>query len=137
MAEAGAAWATNRQYMNIVVDIGFSDIDKPLDNGINGAEFKLDTDDDIIQFAQVIQTVLEAIDKRYELSQIQTAILDELTSATYEFKLPEYIPHRSHQLYPVCSACGRLLTPELNESNNLIEYVCECGQKTNLTAKVK
>ena len=137
LAEAGAAWATNRQYMNIVVDIGFSDIDKPLDNGINGAEFKLDTDDDIIQFAQVIQTVLEAIDKRYELSQIQTAILDELTSATYEFKLPEYIPHRSHQLYPVCSACGRLLTPELNESNNLIEYVCECGQKTNLTAKVK
>ncbi len=137
LAEAGAAWATNRQYMNIVVDIGFSDIDKPLDNGINGAEFKLDTDDDIIQFAQVIQTVLEAIDKRYELSQIQTAILDELTSATYEFKLPEYIPHRSHQLYPVCSACGRLLTPELNEANNLIEYVCECGQKTNLTAKVK
>ncbi len=137
LAEAGAAWATNRQYMNIVVDIGFSDIDKPLDNGINGAEFKLDNNDHIIQFAQVIQTVLEAIDKKYELPQVKTAIIDELNSGKYKFELPVYIPCRKHQLYPICNKCGRILSPKFNETNDLIEYVCECGQNANLAAKVK
>lgn len=137
LAEAGAAWATNRKYMNIVVDIGFSDIDKPLDNGINGAEFKLDTDDHIIQFAQVLQTVLEAIDKQYDLDLIKTAIINELTAGTYKFELPEYIPCRKHQLYPICNKCGRLLVPQFNSNNHNIEYICECGQKANLIAKVK
>jgi hypothetical protein len=137
LAEAGAAWATNRKYMNIVVDIDFHDIDKPLDNGINGARFRLDTDDNIVQFAQVLQTVLEAIDKKYDLAQIKTAILEEVATGKYRFNLPEYIPYRKHQLYPICNKCGRLTTPQLNNITNEIEYICECGQATNLKAKVK
>ena len=135
LAEAGAAWATNRKYMNIVVDIDFSDVDKPLDNCNNGAKFCLNTADSKVEFAKVIQTVLAEIDKNYELDDILDKIDNELQNKTYSFSLPIYHPKRKHQLYPLCDKCGRILHPV--EDNGEIYYECECGQSKRIKAKVE
>lgn len=136
LAEAGAAWATNRKYMNIVVDIDFSDVDKPLDNCNNGAKFCLETEDSKMEFAKVIQTVLSEIDKRYELDCIIDKINYELQDKSYNFDLPMYHPKRKHQLYPVCNKCGRMLSPVVAD-NGEIYYQCECGMFNRIKAKVK
>lgn len=132
LAEAGAAWATNRKYMNIVVDIPFNDIDKPLDNSINGAIFDLETNDHIIQFAQALQTVLETVDQKYDLERIISIIRAE--KGNYKFTLPSFIPKRKYQVYPICEHCGRPLIPQSNTTT--INYVCECGQEIHLNGKI-
>ena len=135
LAEAGAAWATNRKYMNIVVDMDFSDVDKPLDNCNNGAKFCLDTEDSKVEFAKVIQTVLSEIDKSYELDEIINKMNYELENKAYNFVLPTYHPKRKHQLYPLCDKCGRTVHP-IEESGE-IYYQCECGQFEKIKAKVR
>ncbi|MDE5765825.1 MAG: ATP-binding protein [Clostridia bacterium] len=136
LAEAGAAWATNRKYMNFVVDISFSDIDKPLNNAINGVRFALSTEDEIVDFAYALKSILENIDREYYVADIKKAILDELDAKEYKFELPIYYPKRKHLLYPVCSKCGRELTPQTNLSGS-IEYICECGRMAAIKAKIK
>lgn len=129
LAEAGAAWATNRKYMNIVVDIPFSDIDKPLNNAINGVKFALNSDDEKTKFANALKAVLEQIDKSYELDEIKAAIENELTDKEYTFKLPDYIPKRKYLVYPKCENCGKLLIPKYSSSQEL-EYFCEDCSKS-------
>ena len=137
LAEAGAAWATNTQYMNFPIDISFSDIDKPLDNLKSGAKYVLDTEDDLMDFCLSVQKVLLSIDADYPIETIIAKAKTLLNSGKYIFKIPTYIPRRKFQTYPVCKKCKRILEVTESEDNKL-KYTCECGNMSVITdVKVK
>ena len=136
LAEAGAAWATNTQYMNFPIDLGFGDIDKPLDSSKSGALFLFDTEDKLRDFCLAVQSVLEGIDKHYDIDHIVERARELLTTKSYDFSVPTYVPKRRFQAYPVCKKCKRLLKIS-KKVDNTLEYVCECGNSTVvLDAKV-
>ena len=137
LAEAGAAWATNTQYMNFPIDIGFGDVDKPLDNSKSGSKYLFDSEDHIKDFCLAVQSVLTAIDTYYSVDDIVGAAKKLLNSGKYDFKLPTYIPKRKFQMFPICKKCKRILQVSETEHDKL-QYICECGNTTIITdAKVK
>lgn len=137
LAEAGAAWATNTQYMFFPIDIGFGDIDKPLDNSKAGSIFLFDTEDNLKDFCLAVQTILTAIDADYPIDDIISATKELLSSGNYDFRIPTYIPKRKFQTYPVCKKCKRILQVSETEENKL-QYTCECGDTTIITdARIK
>lgn len=128
LAEAGAAWATNTQYMNFPIDVGFGDIDKPLDSSKSGSVFLFETDDQLKDFCLAVQSVLEGIDRKYPIERIVEEAKKLIESGKYIFMVPTYIPKRKFQMYPVCKKCKRLLYIEEIDGN--LRYVCECGATT-------
>lgn len=122
LAEAGAAWATNTNYMNIVVDINFSDIDKPLNNSSNGAEFKFDSDDKTKLFANAIAKILKEIDKDYPISDILATVRQKIKEKEATLKLSKYCPKRKFQYVPICSKCKKPM--KLRVDNNEVKYLC-------------
>lgn len=134
LAEAGAAWATNTQYMNFPVDVNFQDIDKPLDNSKAGAKFLFDTDDNLKDFCLATQSILNSIDKEYPLDLIIEKARCILSSGKYSFNVPNYIPKRKFQLNPVCSNCGRPMKAVYKGEQ--IQYKCICGKVSPIVAIV-
>lgn len=132
LAEAGAAWATNTQYMNFPIDVDFGDVDKPLDNARAGAKFLFDTDDHLKDFCLATQSILQSIDREYSLDCIIKKAKQILSSGRYSFSIPEYLPKRRFQIRPVCKNCGRPMTVKCLEKS--VRYECECGRETPIDA---
>lgn len=126
LAEAGAAWATNTNYMNIVVDVNFSDIDKPLNNTSNGVEFKFDSEDKIKLFAKAIAKILKEIDKEYILQNVIKIVEQEIKEKKATLKLSTYYPKRKFQYVPICDKCSKPM--RLCVDSGLPQYVCDDSQ---------
>lgn len=122
LAEAGAAWATNTNYMNIVVDINFSDIDKPLNNSINGAEFKFDSKDKIELFTKTIAQILAEIDKEYSFSEVLAIVKQEIKEKGSTLELQTYCPKRKFQYVPICNECKKPM--KLHVDGKDVKYLC-------------
>ena len=135
LAEAGAAWATNTQYMSFPIDIGFGDIDKPLDNAKAGAEFLFDSDDRVKEFCYAVQSILRSIDKDYEIEVIIKKARSILSQGKYTFRKPRYIPKRKFQIRPICMNCGRSMNPVFIDT--MMEYECVCGKVLPISAVIE
>lgn len=135
LAEAGAAWATNTDYINIVVDIPFSEIDNPLNRNISGAKFSFSTENEIDEFVKVIQEILVRIDKEYQFQFIKDIVVSEIDSKGSTLVLAPYIPQRRYQFVPLCKKCGRPM--ELQESNGKVFYKCSKSGHEKFKAKIK
>lgn len=127
IAEAGAAWATNKRYSVITVDLPFSDIDKPLNQTQSGTALKwpLNTDTKI-HLEQEIKHILDQIDFNYSSINILEKIdfvIDKYTTDSVNNDTPSYIPYRKHQFYPKCSICGKRM--KLSEFSGSVKYICE------------
>lgn len=61
IAETGAAWATNKKYSNVVIDMGFEGIDKPINNCQIGVSLADLTSEDLqYNLKNLIKNALEA-----------------------------------------------------------------------------
>ena len=69
LSEAGAAWGTNKKYSNFVIDVGFSAIDKPLNNAQKGTILVNMTEDSIKDFANEIITIFHNVGVTQDFSQ--------------------------------------------------------------------
>lgn len=138
IAETGAAWATNKEFSPIVIDINFTDIDKPINNstyGLRMGDLKLLDRGEAKKF---IKTVLSNIglsvpDDAKILSSIETAI-HEFSAKT---GMDTFYPVRKFQGHPVCtrSGCGNIMALKSDASG--VYYECQtpgCGNK--LKAKI-
>ena len=133
VAETGAAWATNRNHSNVIIDIGYDDIDKPLDNAKQGFRIKNLEDLDKEEVAKFIKTVLNdtgfavpSDDKVYE------AIEKAVGEFRYMLDTGLFYPRRKYQGHPLCSnpKCGN--TMDLEYDGTELYYVCRtpgCGRK--------
>ncbi len=134
MLETGAAWATNKSFSNLIVDIGNEDIDYP----INSADKTIFIGDigniDIVNMVGFIKTVLLSInialpkDDAIEAS-VKEAI-EEFSAKTNE--LPAFYPRRKYQAHPVCEVegCQSAMELECDERGKVI-YKCKSPSCSN------
>jgi len=138
IAETGAAWATNRNHSNVIIDIGYADIDKPIDNakqgfGIGDLEH-LDKD----EIAKFIKTVLSNIG--FDVPSDEK-IYEAIEKAAEEFreKLETglFYPQRKYQGHPLCNnpECGSIM--DLEYDGTELYYVCRApGCRRRIKAEI-
>ncbi len=125
IAETGAAWATNKKYSNVVIDMGFEGIDKPINNCQIGVSLADLTAEDLqYKLKSLIKNALEATgyDPLPNDSMIESAIQRSLTEFKDLLVAPVYYPKRRFLAAPVCPQCGSQM--ELRAEGNELFYVC-------------
>lgn len=126
IAETGAAWATNKKYSNVVIDMGFGGIDKPINNSQIGASLAdLDAEDLQFKLRCLIKNSLEAtgFTPVPEDAAIDAAINMALTEYKDTLVPPTYFPQRRYLATPVCPKCSSQMQLKVDEDNSLT-YVC-------------
>ncbi len=139
IAETGAAWATNRVHSNIVIDIDYPDIDKPIDNtkvslAINDLS-KLNVDA-ALKFVKAVYTHIgpKVPDDKY----IKDAIQQAMKEFSGKLAVDGYYPKRRYQARPVCDACG--VPMDLKKTKAGLFYECKtpkCKNKNEPKAKIR
>lgn len=127
LAEAGAAWGTNKLYTNFVIDMSFGDISDPINRNQKGAKLTNLSDEDKKDFAKEIIRIIKAVGIE---NDIQTdAVLGVINEVSEEYKdklsIPTYMPRRKFQAIPVCERCKHPM--ELANDSSSLQYTCECG----------
>lgn len=135
LAEAGAAWGTNKKYSNFVIDLGFSSIDKPINSGQKGAILVDMTEDSIKDFAKEVIRILKSVGVSQDFDQdaVIEIINDEYEKQKDGLIIPLYKPLRRFQAAPVCPNCNHTMQLEQNDTGYLY-YNCLCGNK--ITANI-
>lgn len=138
IAETGAAWATNKTHSNIIVDIDFDDVDRPIDN----AKCSLVINDlgklDIGEAVKFVKTVYGHISEPVPEDQ---KIVQAIEKAVSEFRgklnTDSFVPKRKYQGHPVCnkSRCGNAMYLEKDGADLL--YKCRTpGCENKQRAKI-
>lgn len=126
IAETGAAWATNKKYSNVVIDMGFGGIDKPINNNQIGVSLAdLDAEDLQFKLRCLIKNALEAtgFTPMPDDAAIDVAINMALTEYKDILIPPTYFPQRRYLATPVCPKCYSQMQLKVDEDNSLT-YVC-------------
>ena len=123
IAETGAAWATNKNYSNVVIDMGFGGIDHPINNAKIGVSLAdLEDDELILKIRNLIKSTLEST----EFTPIpnDNFIENKIKEALNEYKdrlvPPKYLPHRRYLATPVCPECGSHMKLIYNANEQLV-----------------
>lgn len=126
IAETGAAWATNKKYSNVVIDMGFGGIDKPINNSQIGVSL-CDLSDSEINYKLkcLLKNALETVgfipmpnDNIIE-GAIRTALKEYIT----QMIAPPYIPQRRYLATPICPKCSSQMELSMNDKGELV-YTC-------------
>lgn len=127
LAEAGAAWGTNKKYTNFVIDMDFGDIDNPINRNQKGAILLNMKEQDFKDFAKEIVRIFESVgvEKTFELSDILDIIKQSVEEHKEKLQVPTYIPYRKFQIVPKCNKCNHRMKVE--SIGGALKYVCECG----------
>ena len=127
LAEAGAAWGTNKQYSNFVIDIGFGDIDNPINRNQKGSIMINMNGQDLKDFAKEIIRILESVgvDNQFEIDDVLNIVSTTLEKHKEKMITPNYAPYRKFQVVPKCSRCNHLM--EVGLSSGGLQYTCACG----------
>lgn len=126
IAETGAAWATNKKYSNVVIDMGFDGIDKPINNSQIGVSLNDLSDSEIYYKVKcLLKNALETVD--FSPMPSDTFIENALQSAMGEYvsqmKIPPYMPQRKYLATPVCPKCSSQMELSINDDGELF-YIC-------------
>lgn len=129
LGEAGVAWGTNKKYTNFVLDIGFGDIDSPINKNQKGAVLVNMQDQDFKDFAKEIIRILHSVgvEKEFSVEDVLKIVKEKIESHRGKLTIPTYIPHRKFQVVPKCSNCKHKMRVELEKG--ILKYVCECGNR--------
>lgn len=127
LAEAGAAWGTNKQYTNFVIDIGFGDIDNPINRNQKGAILVDLQEQDYKDFAKEIIRILKSVgvEREFEVDNIINIIKTQVENHKDRLMVPTYIPYRKFQVVPKCGQCNHKMIVEYVDGS--LKYTCECG----------
>lgn len=129
LGEAGVAWGTNKKYTNFVLDIGFGDIDSPINKNQKGAVLVNMQDQDFKDFAKEIIRILQSVgvEKEFSVEDVLKIVKENIEKHKEKLIIPTYIPHRKFQVVPKCNNCNHKMRVELEKET--LKYVCECGNK--------
>lgn len=127
ISEAGAAWATNQNCMNVVIDISFSDIEKPSNNALSSIKFQqIRTPDQTITVTEFFKTIIEeGLHFEYDESKLQKALNYVLKTDKYSDQKIDFpatfLPKRKFLPVPRCPKCHNIML--LTEENGRLKYV--------------
>ena len=125
IAETGAAWATNQKYSNVVIDMGFDGIDKPINNSQLGVSLAdLDAEDLRFKLKGMIKNALTAIGSEPLPADITIEAAIEKAIEEYRDQLvtPLYYPQRKYLATPACPKCSSQM--ELKEYDGKLRFCC-------------
>ena len=126
IAETGAAWATNRSHSNIIIDIDYNDIDKPIDNAKNGFRISKLENLDKNEVGKFIKTVLHETGFNIPGDE---KIFEAIGNAVIEFQgklnSDSFYPKRKYQGHPVCEKSGCSNTMDLKKDGPNLYYKCK------------
>lgn len=133
IAETGAAWATNKKYSNVVLDMGFGGIDKPINNSQIGVSLSNIDDENLpYNLHNLIVNALSATN--YHPIPEDRIIYNAIDRAISEFKdklkMPQYMPYRKYLSVPICPSCGSVMSLQYEDNGELI-YKCLSRRCTN------
>lgn len=131
LAEAGAAWGTNKHYTNFVIDMDFNDITKPINNFQKGAslsdfseEGKKILADELIRIVKSV-----GIEKNFSQQEVVNIIDKVLNEYDNVLTPPVYLPYRKFQAVPKCQRCNHPMKIKFDSENSLYKFICECGKE--------
>lgn len=140
ISEAGAAWATNQYCLNVIIDIDFSDIDKPSNNALSSIKFnQLRTEDQRITLYEFFETILKVgLQVNCDEEKLNLAIEEVLGFDKYadeKIDNPErFCPSRKFIPVPCCPKCNNAM--KLVEVKERLVYTCtnvSCRNSLELT----
>lgn len=126
IAETGAAWATNKKYSNVVIDMGFSGIDKPINNSQIGVSLADLTDPDLhYELKSLIKNALKSTGYTPIPNDdiIEKAIVSALNEYEKLLVVPSYMPKRMFLATPICPQCSSQMELSENSDGTLV-YTC-------------
>ncbi|MBC3887802.1 hypothetical protein GH810_05715 [Acetobacterium paludosum] len=141
LGEVGAAWATNQNCLNVIIDIDFGDVEKPSDNALSGIKFKnLQDTDQIFRLIDFFDVMISKglgiiVDKdKLELSIKKTLTLPQYNSKAIDN--PEiFYPTRKYTPQVQCNKCKN--TMKLMIENEKVFYECiNVGCKNKLSTLI-
>ena len=128
ISEAGAAWATNQYCLNVIIDIGFGDIDRPSNNALSSIQFRdIRNPDQMITLMEFFETIISVgIGANYDEVKLKTALDVVLSYPKYSDDMINnpsiFYPTRKFLAVPTCNQCKNIM--KLQEENGTIKYVC-------------
>lgn len=134
LAEAGAAWGTNKQYTNFVIDIDFGDISEPINRNQKGAVLINMKEQDYKDFAKEVIRILKSVgvEQEFKLNNVIEIIKRQVNKRKKQLFAPRYIPKRKFQIVPECSKCHNIMN--VHYVGKWLKYRCACG--TELPANI-
>ena len=127
LAEAGAAWGTNKKYTNFVIDIGFDDISEPINRNQKGVVLINLNEQDYKDFAKEIIRIIQSVgvEHEFQINNVIEIIKRQVNKRKKQLFAPRYIPKRKFQIVPKCSRCYNIMTLQFVDKE--LKYVCACG----------
>ena len=128
ISEAGAAWATNQNCMNVVIDIDFQDIEKPSNNALSSIKFhgiREEYQQTLLFefFETILESGLDQICCREKLTNALELVLSRSDYADEKIDNPGvFCPSRKFLPTLTCKKCNN--TMHLSIQNGTTQYVC-------------
>lgn len=128
LSEAGAAWATNQNCLNAIIDIEFDEVEKPSNNALSSIKFSsIRTKDQRITlyqfFSTIITTGLNLPLNEVKLNSSIEKVLKNNTYSDAKIDNPEiFCPTRKFLPYAKCAKCMNKMT--LVQENSQIFFKC-------------
>ena len=133
IAETGAAWATNKDHSIIVTDVGFGDVDKPINNAKLGLSLSSVESLDKEEAIKFVRTIYDHIGLPVpDDKNIRAAIEKAIVEFKGKLGTASFYPKRKYQGYPICSDCGS--ATELKKDATGLHFGCRnpgCSKKIN------
>lgn len=115
ISEAGAAWATNQNCLNAVIDIGFSDIERPSNNALSSIRLNnLHDGEQRITLFEFFSTIISVgLHQNVDQKKLEKSIQAMIDSEKYcDEKMDNpavFMPSRKFLPTPLCPVCGNVM----------------------------
>ena len=129
ISEAGAAWATNKNYLNAIVDIDYTDIEKPCNS--SKSALKMGNFSDQSQFITLLDFFTKIIEtglgETPNSEKLNNSIKKQLTGGKYSDAIlnnpPVFLPRRKFLPMPFCPKCDNQMKLELSSGNPVFKCI--------------
>lgn len=115
ISEAGAAWATNQNCLNAIIDINFGDVEKPSNNALSSIRLKNlhDGEQRITLFDFFSRIINVGLHQNVDQEKLEKSIQDMIDSAKYcDEKMDNpavFMPTRKFLPTPLCPKCENVM----------------------------
>lgn len=112
ISEAGAAWATNQNCLNVIIDIGFDDVEKPSNNALSSIKLSnLHDKDQRITLEEFFSTIISTgLHQSVDIDKLNASIQKMIDGDKYcdaKMDHPDmFIPTRKFLPAPICPKCN-------------------------------
>ncbi len=141
ISEAGAAWATNQNCLNVIIDIGFNDIDRPSNKALSSIKFSnIHSEEQIISLKDFFKTIITVgLGTEYDESRLIASLNDVLSRDKFADKYIDnpgvFYPTRKFLPSLVCKKCKNSMQLKLHKGK--VKYCCSnVSCKENVDVKI-